>query len=347
MTTRKKDGTEITEEDVGEEYSPNPKLLREGDDTYLLTKRIELDAIVEKAGAHALWHFIIYKLEETFPDARDYSPVISEPKPENFYTQEMNEFIEYLNNFTRGSYDEEWTKIKRNAEEVNGLIEVDREDEANDIILKSVVQQDEGIKTISTKLKELMESRTLPKIKQIQPKPDREKLAKQKPEPIEIPEEPRLKEDVKIHVDPEYDIFGVFKDKNNSAQNQHAVSQNKIDVKCEGGSNHSDKDNEPTLNGSDLTIPIRAFNKKHPNLPKNDLKEMLNGISSIVKIYRISRANLEIAPKGSGAERELRKHFNEIQSNFKKMQQLLASINIHMDSDGKINAKWIWGKIEK
>lgn len=168
------DGTEVTEEDAEEEYSPNPELLQEGDDPYLLTKRIELDAIVEKAGAHALWHYIVYKLEETFPDVRDYSPVISEPKPETFYTQEMNEFNEYLNNYTRGSYDEEWTKIKHDAEEVNGLTEVDHEEEANDIILKSVVQQDEGIKTISMKLKELMESGTLPKIKQIQPEPDRE-----------------------------------------------------------------------------------------------------------------------------------------------------------------------------
>lgn len=214
-----KDGTEITEEDVEEEYSPNPELLQEGDDPYLLTKRIELDAIVEKAGAHALWHYIVYKLEETFPDVRDYSPVLSEPQPETFYTQEMNEFKEYLNSYTQGSYDEEWTKIIRDAEEVNGLTEVDHEEEANDIILKSVVQQDEGIKTISTKLKELMESGTLPKVKQIHPKPDRAR--ERKPKPVEVSsEETKLKKGVKIHVNPEYDIFGVFKGESKSGQNQ-------------------------------------------------------------------------------------------------------------------------------
>lgn len=64
------------------------------------------------------------------------------------------------------------TEIKSDAKAVNGLTEVDQEEEANDIILKSVVQEDAGIKTISIRLKELKESGTLPKINQIQPKPD-------------------------------------------------------------------------------------------------------------------------------------------------------------------------------
>jgi hypothetical protein len=173
---RKKDGTEITEQDVEEEYSPNPKLLREGDDSYLLTKRIELDAIVEKARPYTLWHYIVYKLEETFSDVRDYSAVLSEPKPENYYTEDINKLLEYFKEYTKGSYNDEWTKIKDDAGRVHGLTEVDREEEANDIILKSIVQGDEGIKTISAQLKEFRESGVLPKVKEIgaESKPVRE-----------------------------------------------------------------------------------------------------------------------------------------------------------------------------
>ncbi len=127
-------------------------------------------------------------------------------------------------------------KIKHDAEEVKGLTEVDQE-EANDIILKSVVQRDEGIKTISTKLKELMDSGTLPNAKQIHPMPDRKK---KKSEGV-LSDKPKLKEGARIHVDPEYDIFDVFKDEDKTTQNQHADSRDKIDEKLEGGSKSTEE----------------------------------------------------------------------------------------------------------
>jgi hypothetical protein len=347
-----KDGTEITEEDVEEEYSPNPELLLEGDEPYLLTKRIELDAIVEKAGAHALWHYIVYKLEETFLEVRDYSPVISEPQPETFYTQEMNEFIEYLNNYIRGSYDEEWTKIKHDAEGVNGLTEVDQEEEANDIILKSVVQQDEGIKTISTKLKELMDLGTLPKAKQIQPIPDRKKPTKKKPEGV-LSEEPKLKEGVRIHVDPEYDIFGVFEDENKTTQNLHADSMDKIDEKQEGGSKSTEEtdslesqndNNESSFDYSALKEIKDAILKKYPQFSRGELKTMMNNFTLIVKSYRICKADLRMIAGGS-PDKEFNKLFKAAKKAFEQTQRALSDVNINMDYEGMIDGKWIWGKI--
>jgi hypothetical protein len=47
-------GDDIRLEDVEEEYAPNPKLFRSEDDSYLQTKRIELDSIIQKVG---LKHF--------------------------------------------------------------------------------------------------------------------------------------------------------------------------------------------------------------------------------------------------------------------------------------------------
>jgi hypothetical protein len=95
------------------------------------------------------------------------------------------------------------------------LLDVDQQVTDNDEILKPIVQEDEGMKSISLKLKELMESKTQPEIKQVeQPESKSEKPKKKQPKPVEgtpspTTEEAKLNPGAKIHVDPEYDIFGV------------------------------------------------------------------------------------------------------------------------------------------
>ena len=56
----------LTEEGVEEEYSPNPKLFGAHDDPYLVTKRIELDSIIEKVGANAFWDYLLHRLNMEF-----------------------------------------------------------------------------------------------------------------------------------------------------------------------------------------------------------------------------------------------------------------------------------------
>jgi hypothetical protein len=103
---------DITVSDVEEEYSPNPKLLTEDDDEYLQTKRIELDAIVEKIGADALWKYIVYRLEEEFPEARDYREIVPEPEPKDYYPEEINKLLDFIRDYTESSYNDEWTRIR-------------------------------------------------------------------------------------------------------------------------------------------------------------------------------------------------------------------------------------------
>lgn len=55
------DGIDL--EDVEEEYTPNPKLFRDGDDPYLQEKRIELNSIIQKIGPKAFWKYIVHQLE--------------------------------------------------------------------------------------------------------------------------------------------------------------------------------------------------------------------------------------------------------------------------------------------
>lgn len=156
----------LTEGDVEEEYSPNPKLFRSNDDPYLLTKRIELDSIIEKVGANAFWKYLIHQLNVEFPGKRDYREIVPKPNARTYFTDEMNDLLYYMEERTESAYHNKWIKI-RDEELVNvaGLMDVDDKIISNDKMLKPIVQSDEGIKAISSILKRLIESGDLPKPK--------------------------------------------------------------------------------------------------------------------------------------------------------------------------------------
>ena len=156
----------LTEEDVEEEYSPNPKLFRADDDPYLVTKRIELDSIIEKVGANTFWNYIVYRLNIEFLGKRDYREIIPEPNARNYYTNEINDLLDYMEDYTESAYNNEWMKIKgEELASVDGLLDVDDKISSIDHRLKPIVQSDEGMKKISSALKELLESENLPKFK--------------------------------------------------------------------------------------------------------------------------------------------------------------------------------------
>lgn len=156
---------EIDITDVEEEYQPNPALFEDDDDPYLLSKRIELDNVIQKVGADAFWKYIVYQLEKEFPDERDYREIVPEPKPEDYYPDELNQIIDYLSGYTKHSYSSRLDEIKeKELKEVKGLLQVEEKKEEIDKILEPVVAEDDGMKVIVTKLKELMGSGALPKI---------------------------------------------------------------------------------------------------------------------------------------------------------------------------------------
>jgi hypothetical protein len=343
------EGKILEETSVEEEYDPNPNLLQKGDDEYLLTKRIELDSIVQEVGADALWDYMVFQLNSEFPEFRDYRKVMEEPDPENYYTQEIDDLLDYIHNYFKGVYNPKWKEIKQIASKVKGLAQVHYEESVNDIELKEVVHADEGTKKISGIFKKLLESNELPKIPKIEEEKEDDNTVSQPKSTVEESHHNKIdieKQSRKV-------VNSLIKDLN-SRRNHHAEIKDKIDEKLEGGSKSTEETNspepqndniEPTLDGSDLSILIKAFTEKYPNLPKNDLKEMLNGISHIVKYYRITKAYLASTIKGTPAERQFQKEFNDAQSKFKQMQHILASLNIHMDSNGNIDGKWIWGKL--
>lgn len=202
-------GEILEERDVEEEYDPNPILFKSGDDPYLRTKRIELDSIVQEVGADALWAYIIYQLNNMFPEDRDYRNVIEKPDPANFYTDEIQDLIDYIHDYFRAVYNPKWKEIKESAREVKGLAQVNYEEAVNDVLIKDVVHADEGTKKISELFKKLLESGDLPKIPKIEPEPEEPKKQPKEAEVISG-EGSQLPGGVSIHVDPEYDIFGVY-----------------------------------------------------------------------------------------------------------------------------------------
>ena len=85
-------GYDIEIADVEEEYTPRV----EPDDEYLKTHRIELDSIVEKVGAEALWEYILYRIQlpELTPNKFNIGKVVTVPEADDitFYWEIVNRF---------------------------------------------------------------------------------------------------------------------------------------------------------------------------------------------------------------------------------------------------------------
>ena len=76
---------ELVQSDVEEEYTP-PKGIPINEE-YLKHRRIELDSIVAKAGAEALWKYILYRIQlpEFSPNGFNLNKVVAMPENEIFY----------------------------------------------------------------------------------------------------------------------------------------------------------------------------------------------------------------------------------------------------------------------
>jgi hypothetical protein len=158
---------DIRLEDVEEEYAPNPKLFRTGDDSYLQVKRIELDSIIQKVGPDAFWKYIVHQLETEFPSPRDYREIVPEPKPEDYYPDKINESLKYIAKYTKQVYTPKWEEIKESElKEVKGLLQVDDKKDKNQSLRPIVQEEDKSIQKIIAKLEELRESGELPKVEE-------------------------------------------------------------------------------------------------------------------------------------------------------------------------------------
>ncbi|MGA9842221.1 MAG: hypothetical protein WBQ25_07890, partial [Nitrososphaeraceae archaeon] len=156
----------LTEKELLEEYTPENRKIWKYDD-YLKTHRIELDSIVAAVGAEALWKYIVHRLEEVFPEPRNYTNVIDEPEPQDYYPDEMTEIIDYLNESVKIAYGDKWKAIRdEELAEVKGLLQTEEKKKEIHEKLQKTIAEDKAIKKIVRKIKELKESGVLPGIPQ-------------------------------------------------------------------------------------------------------------------------------------------------------------------------------------
>ena len=93
-----------------------------------------------------------------------------EPQPEDYYSDEINEFLEYIAKYTKQAYTPKWEEIKESElKEVKGLLEVDeKKDEIDESLRRIMQEEDKGIQKIIAKLEELRKSGELPEVEEEQ-----------------------------------------------------------------------------------------------------------------------------------------------------------------------------------
>jgi hypothetical protein len=167
MTWLKENGfPNLTIEDVEEEYDINltseDYLYEDKIDPYLRHHRIELDSIVAKVGANVFWKYIMHQMNELGPF--DYTEEVSMPSYETLYTAEMADMITYLHEYTAGIVgDAEDEIIDNELSEVDELLEIETKEKEIQSNFEEMVSKDEGYKTISSEVKELLKRLPEPK----------------------------------------------------------------------------------------------------------------------------------------------------------------------------------------
>ena len=170
-------GYDIEISDVEEEYKPRV----EPDDEYLKTHRIELDSIVEKVGAEALWEYILYRIQlsELTPNKFNIGKVviIREIDDNIFYWEKVNRFeitydawkqkqLEVVKDYLIGLLEDRRNEIEDELESHELVKSKDKEDEIEEE-LKSIVEADNSKKRqrIDAHFEKLLEPGMLPEIK--------------------------------------------------------------------------------------------------------------------------------------------------------------------------------------
>ena len=110
----------LTEEELEEPY--DPKVSTEGleDGEYLKKHRIELDSILTKVGAQALWEYVEHQVMETFPEGRDCNRVMHNPKPTHYngnsYPYAINVVLHYLEELYGTITADTWAAIEKDLD---------------------------------------------------------------------------------------------------------------------------------------------------------------------------------------------------------------------------------------
>jgi hypothetical protein len=154
---------DLTQEDVEERYNPKVSTSNMEDGEYLSHHRIELDSILAKVGAKALWEYVKHQLLEAFPEGRDYNRVTPNPKPihknGNVYPYAINVVLYYLELLYETITADTWAKVEYNLEAVKDELYVleDKIEELKKDEIRPVMAKNKYIKLILEKFVNITE----------------------------------------------------------------------------------------------------------------------------------------------------------------------------------------------
>jgi len=156
---------ELTEEQVEERYTPkiSTDFIVEDEDEckYLRTKRIELDSILAIVGNEAFWNYIMYRLEELFPEGMDYSRVMSSSpgSPSDYYPAVIRKFYRFIESRVDSHivslFRDEEKQIESELENVEGLIDIADKRREIHKRYRDIAENDPRLKEIGAELDDM------------------------------------------------------------------------------------------------------------------------------------------------------------------------------------------------
>jgi hypothetical protein len=154
---------DLRQEDIEEKYNPKVSTSNMEDGEYLSHHRIELDSLLAKVGAKALWGYVKHQLLEAFPEGRDYNRVIQNPKPihknGNVYPYAINVVLHYLELLHETVTADIWAKLEYDLEAVKNKLYVleDKIEELKKDEIRPVITKNKYFKLVIEKFVEIAE----------------------------------------------------------------------------------------------------------------------------------------------------------------------------------------------
>ena len=154
---------DLTQEDIEERYNPKVSTVNMEDGEYLSHHRIELDSLLAKVGAKALWEYVKHQLLQAFPEGRDYNRVIQNSKPihknGNVYPYAINFVLYYLELLYEVVTAHKWAKVEYDLEAVKDELYVleDKIEELKRDEIIPVVANNKYFKLVCEKFVEITE----------------------------------------------------------------------------------------------------------------------------------------------------------------------------------------------
>ncbi|WP_162477049.1 hypothetical protein [Nitrososphaera sp. AFS] len=127
------------------------------DKSFLKTKRVEIDAILNEVGNERFWEYIMERMIELAP-TRNYNRVISMPAVETLYSLELQELLTFMNLYHSTITTDKMTEIMKTLYDVKGMIDVEEKEHEIQDQLQDVVSNDAGVKDMNPILKKLLDN---------------------------------------------------------------------------------------------------------------------------------------------------------------------------------------------